>query len=151
MDIRSHRDDSGFGLQGAGDPNLYTVKHFMRFVLLLLDGCTDQKRISWGTVLEWTPDKSQRCQLFLGKSADDVRKLIGLPALKVSMWSCLAGKLSTLKLTDKEWQRLMKLSDGEVMKCLRQHWSAHKDVPCEEYWSPGCKELVQMLQKADLV
>ena len=151
MDIRSHRDDAGFGLQGAGDPNLYTVKHFMRFVLLLTEGCTDQKRISWETVLEWTPDNSQRCQVFKGKTANDVRRLVGLPALKVSMFACLAGKLSTLKLTEKQWQSLMKLTDGQVMKCLRQHWSAHKDIPREEYWPPGCKELVQILQKAGLV
>ena len=151
MDIRAYRDGSGFGLQGAGDAKLYTVKHFLRFVLLLLHHLPFDMNVPWETVLEWTPDNSKRCDVFKGKAAADVESLIGLPALKVSMFVCLAGKLSTLKLTDKQWQGLMKLHDGQVMKCLRKHWNEHQDVPRHEYWAPGCKELVQLLQRDNLV
>ena len=148
MDIRSHRDAANFGLQGAGDPKLYTVKHFLRFVLLQVQACPMQMKIPWEVVMEWTPDAQSRCDVFNGRCADEVSNLVGLPVLKISMWACLASKVATLKLTDKQWQRLMHIPDETVMKCLRHHLWTHKDIPREETWPPGCKELVQILQRA---
>ena len=149
MDIRSYRDENGVGLQGAGDTHLYTVKHFIRFVLLQLQGLAiDMNAIPWETVMEWTPDKSNHCDCFTGKSAGDVQNMIGLPALKVSMFACLAGKVATLNLTTQQWRTLMQVEDGEVMECIRRHQYAHKKVSPDAYWPPGCKELVQLLQKA---
>jgi hypothetical protein len=65
MNIRAYRDKDGFGLQGTGDKNLYTVKRFMRFVLCTLEGhALPMDGVLWDTVLEWTPDNSHQCNVF---------------------------------------------------------------------------------------
>jgi hypothetical protein len=90
-------------------------------------------------------------QRFSGKFAAEVENVVGLPALKVSMFACLAGKVATLKLTTQQWRTLMQLEDSKVMDCIRRHQYSQKDVSLDAYWPLGCKELVQLLQKNGLV
>lgn len=152
MSIRSHKDEHGRGLLGAGDANLYTVKHFMRFVFFQLEAMNIQLHaVSWDKLREWTPDKHHQCDLFRDQTIRDTEDLIGLPATRLAMFLCLAGKIHELNLTSQQWQKLLRVQESDVMKCLRKHESSHKQTPVDAYWPPGPKQLVQLLLQADYI
>ena len=148
LSIRSYRDEQGFGLRRAGDPLLYTVKHFLRFVLFQLGRMNLQMQdIPWSKLAQWLPDNHDLCAPFNGKSVARVEGLVGLHAPRIPMFTCLACKLQTLNLTPQQWRQLFKLADGDIMKCLRKHEYDCKTISVDHYWPPGPKELVQLLLK----